>query len=187
MAVALALAGCQRGCLTDWLTNRGILDDPKNPPSGGSMALQEVDCPDGLARCVNGVVETSLSARRPSPCKGSPEECDCPWTKGPRCASGCVVDGVEIEVPADRAPAQVCAPSGDAPAYARPNVPGTPPPLGAPCGEDRFRCIAGAVLGCSPAPARAVAECIQGCVLEGEELDDDEVDDRAAAALLCAR
>lgn len=195
----LPLLGCQRGCLSSWLanglSNGGIMDDPKSGGGGGSLALPlalgAVDCPDGLARCVGGALETSRLARRPDPCTGSPEKCACPWDKVQTCPTGCAADGVTVVMAPELAPIQLCAPApGDV--FVRPLAPhpggaASAPTLGAACGEERFRCIASTVMACSPVPPRPLGVCIKGCVVEGQGLDEDGVGDEAAMGILCVR
>jgi hypothetical protein len=180
--IVFALGGCQRGCLSNWLAERGL---GPAPPGGtavtnGPVSLSGVDCFDGLARCQAGVIEVSRAYHYPDPCNGPPESCRCPWERVDDCPAGCAADGVELVVPRERARLQLCAPlpseniarpSGDAASVA-------------PC-EGTFRCNGATIVACGPPPA-AVATCEKGCAAEGESLDDD-MGASAAAALLCAR
>jgi len=182
--LTMALPACERGCLSSWLSEHQI----GGHSAPGMEQLRFVDCPDGLARCVGGVVEVSRLARHPEPCSGSTEACSCPWDKGEACASGCVAEDVEVVLDRARGRQQLCAPAkGEA--YAIRGAPG--PAERPPCGDERYRCTQAFVFACDPAAtdheARAVAQCLKGCAASGMTLDDDRLDDDAAMALLCAR
>lgn len=184
LSLALACAGCERGCLSSWLADRGA--GPSGASSTGA-AWSGVDCPDGLARCADGVVEVSKFARVPSPCTGSPERCACPWVREGTCPGRCSAEHVQRVVPKADAVAQLCAPTLDAATPYRPALPGTVPPAGG-CEGERYRCAGGVVVSCGTGgeARRAVAVCSRGCVTEGDEIEDD-VSDLAAAELLCRR
>ena len=165
--------------------------------------MNAVDCPDGLARCIGGVVEVSRVSHYELPCTGSPETCLCPWDSLGDCPRGCAAEGVEAVIPRDRAFVQLCAPDPADPteAFARP-APGVAPPPGA-CETDGVRCVGSLVVACreSAAPgaggaapgaadgvtARTIATCLHGCAHEGDGIDEEAVADEAAVRILCAR
>ncbi len=151
--------------------------------------MGSVDCPDGLARCVGGVVEASRLFSHPEPCSGSREACECPWDRLGPCTAGCVAEDVEVVLPRPQASLQLCAPTGEA-VYAVPQAGETPPALpteaGTDCSDQRYLCHGGQVVACEPA-LHVVAGCIKGCAVEGMTLDDDALADPAAVALLCLR
>ena len=183
MAALLSLAGCERGWLMNWLTAHGVGEDRQSPSQPGSLRLREVDCPAGLARCVEGAIQVSRAFRHPEPCKGVAEECACPWQLVGRCAGGCVADGVSLPLAAERAERQLCALVPTDPPVAEPPPLGSSPPVS--CSDEPYRCVGSWVLAC---PARrVVAKCTRGCAEEGETLDDPSVDDPAAVYLLCSR
>jgi hypothetical protein len=165
-----------------WLTSRKSEDQP-SPTQRGSLRLQEVDCPAGLARCVEGAVEIAQVFRHPEPCTGQAEQCACPWQVVGRCPGACVSDGVSLPLTAARAVRQLCAPGPADPAAGQPPPLGSPPPVA--CGDEPYRCTGSKVVAC-PA-ARIVASCTTGCSEEGQTLDDPVVDDPAAVYLLCSR
>lgn len=172
------LAGCERGSLTHWLASRGLLD----PGRVGALRLDEVDCPAGILRCVEGVVELAQASRHPDPCRGSAEMCACPWQVVGRCETDCVSDGTAILLTGPRAQDRLCAP-GPLERLAAPPPPGMPAP--AACGEELFRCMHSIVMGCNP--PRVVASCLRGCAEEEETLVEEGVDDSAAVSFLCSR
>jgi hypothetical protein len=152
--------------------------------------MGSVDCPDGLARCVGGVVEASRLFSHPEPCSGSREACECPWDRLGACPTGCVAEDVEVVLPRARASNQLCAPPADA-VYAVHEVVDTPAPAlptetGLDCSDQRYLCHEGQVLACEPT-VRVVARCVKGCAVEGLTLDDDTLADPAALAFLCLR
>jgi len=143
-----------------------------------SGALGGIDCPDGLARCVDGVVEVSRLAEVPARCSG--KGCACPWDALAKCPRGCAAPGVEVL--AHGVPTRVCAAAADQ---------GLARPAGAPavgtCGEPGLTTCAGAVVVvCEAAGPRAVGVCARGCIEDGEALEDLR-DDAARVALLCRR
>jgi hypothetical protein len=193
----VALAGCDRGC-------DGCLGKAGTgaTPSLGleSLPLRAVDCPDGLARCENGVVSVSRLAILPMPCPGPPGACTCPWETVDECASGCAADGVELTVERARARTQLCAPGPDDRAYAAPldatpsppvapapwDATPSPPVAPAPCEEgERYRCAGGHVIEC--ASNLALGRCVKGCFAEGTSIGDDAVSRETAFAILCSR
>jgi hypothetical protein len=184
LALVLSVGGCQRGCLLSWLEQQGAAPDPRGIRVGGSLELQYVDCPDGLARCVDGVVESSRLFRHPDPCSGPVASCACPWDRVSPCSLGCVSEGAEVVLDPERAAHQLCVPAPDQ-LYARPAF--GPAASDKGCGDERYHCVASVVIACDQSPVHAVAGCVRGCVAEGQTLDDDGVSDREAVALLCSR
>jgi hypothetical protein len=174
-AMALALAGCERGC-----AGKGM----SLSSSTGAIPQPAVDCPDGLARCEEGAVSVSRLATLPVPCRGAAGACTCPWEALAACPRGCAADGVEVVVERARATSQLCAPESDAGAFA--GRPWSAMDAGeSPCEEgDRYRCAAGRVIDCE---ASAVGLCPRGCFAEGTAIDDDGVNREAAFAILCSR
>jgi hypothetical protein len=147
-----------------------------------------VDCPDGLARCIGGVVEASRVSHFEVPCNGPPEACHCPWDAIGECPRGCAAEGAEIVVTRERAVGQLCAPDPNDP-VARPAE--GPPPPGA-CEVAGYRCIASIVVACVAADAgivsRALAVCAHGCASDGDGLrEDEDVPESSAIRILCAR
>jgi len=154
------------------------------------LPLQGVDCPDGLARCSDGVVQASRAFSYPIPCPGPPERCTCPWDNLASCARGCSAEGIEIAMARAHALEQLCAPSAA-------NVFARPPPLhvepqAASCQGEHYRCAAGIVVACGEEDAGAtettvpLAACLRGCAEEGVTIDDEGVSRDAAVAILCA-
>jgi hypothetical protein len=174
--------GCDRGC-QGWAADRGSATT--SPITSGVLPLNAADCPDGLARCADGVVSVSRLATLPMPCHGPPGACTCPWEWAAQCPSTCAADGVELVVERLRAERQLCAPAIDAGPFATPAV----IPLAVhetPCEEgDRYRCSRGQVIECST--GLAVGLCVRGCFAEGTAMDDDAVSREAAFAILCSR
>ncbi|HEY1691171.1 MAG TPA: hypothetical protein VGG39_03365 [Polyangiaceae bacterium] len=181
----LSLSGCERGCARTWLGEHGVGrgGEPTRPVPPGAQAFNAIDCPDGLARCSGGVVEVSRLATIQQPCRGTPQECSCPWEREGECDRGCVADDLVVVVDQDAALRQVCAPEADATPVAR--LLPTPPPSS--CDEDvLFRCAGNAIVAC--ADHAVVAVCAKGCVSDGASLGDDvSVSREAAFALLCTR
>ena len=101
LILALCLAGCQRGCLRE---KAGEAMDRKH---GVAASLAQVDCPDGLARCVEGVVQSSRLYAYSVPCTASPEACTCPWERVTICARGCAAEDVILPIPASAAADQL--------------------------------------------------------------------------------
>jgi hypothetical protein len=178
-ALCLSFAACERGCARTWFNEHGVGSEGRQPP--GSAPLDALDCPDGLARCNDGVVEGSRLAMIPQRCRGTPEQCSCPWERLVECERGCVVEGIEVVAERDRAAVQLCAPPPDAGALARPvRAPGE-------CDEDQlYRCAGGAVVSC--AERAVVGVCARGCSTEGASIGGDvDVSREAAFAILCSR
>jgi hypothetical protein len=174
-------AACERGCARRWLDEHATGEPPSS--GKGSLPLNAIDCPDGLARCSGGVIEASRLARIPQPCQGRPEACTCPWDRVGDCDRGCVADDVELVIPRERALPQLCAPDRDAGAFTR--GPAGEVPRG--CDEGQlYRCAAGSVVACHE--NAVVATCVRGCFEEGAAIDEDEPIEREAAfAILCSR
>jgi hypothetical protein len=177
----LLLSGCERGCARRWLAERGVGDDPAHP--SGAPSLSAIDCPDGLARCREGLVEVSLLATIAQPCHGSPEHCQCPWEEVSTCRRGCVADGVEVVLGRETAGVQLCW-TTPPPVVAEP-----PPPdaVATGCDEgDVYRCVRGLVVACHD--NAVAARCIRGCAVEGTALGDEvPIPREAAFAILCSR
>jgi hypothetical protein len=149
-----------------------------------------IDCPDGLARCVGGVVETSRLARIPMPCTKTetPADCTCPWVALADCPRGCAAEGVPLVVTPDRAKARLCAPDPSSP-VSRPAPDAVAPP-GA-CNGEGYRCLGSLVVSCVAVDAGAltphvVSACLQGCAHDGESLSSEDNDPDAASRILCA-
>jgi hypothetical protein len=176
--LALALTGCERGCLSTWLSEHGLGDRSHAPmsPAGEPRAvdLSGIDCSDGLLRCVEGHVEASRAAHLPYPCgaasqgvegrQGQSERggCACPWELVNTCTAGCAEDGLEVIAAAsDGAPtsawgwkdsaAQLCRPEEP---VARDIVPGDMPvgagdrAVGEICSDEGVACRDGIVRVC---------------------------------------
>jgi hypothetical protein len=180
-ATVLALSGCERGCLTTWW------DSHTTSGAGGQQSLtpppaEKPGCVSGFVRCSGGSVQASR-AQVGTHC--TPEGCLCPWDDIGKCAFGCVLEGVPIEMPLDAGVLQLCAPddnlgptavvnreeSGDAGDEVA-------------CEIEGFFCMNGRVSSCGN-PRSAV--CAHGCAkLDDVRLDEDD-DLHAAALILCAR
>jgi hypothetical protein len=190
VVLVLALGGCERGCLAGWLSDRGVATGPKPPGQGSAPQLAAIDCPDGLARCGNGIVQVSRAYHYADPCTGSPEQCTCPWERLGDCPKGCVVDGLVVDEPRDRAMSQLCAPAATA-RDGGVELSGPPPgdEVVSAC-DASFVCEHGVVIACGP-PARAVGACTAGCAREGQSMDTDDesapLTPGAALAVLCRR
>jgi len=176
-------AGCGRGCgavLRSWVGGR----EPERSGTAAAAGIGRADCPDGLARCEQGVVSVSRLATIPVPCHGPPAACTCPWERAASCPGACAADSVEVVMEKDRAAAQLCAPAVAAPPYVLQSpaaVAGAPP-----CQEgSRFECSAGSIVEC--ASGSFVGRCLKGCERDGASADDDRVDRVAAFAILCSR
>ena len=149
------------------------------------MPLAAFDCSDGLVRCVGGVAQASKLGSVPASCVAPPERphaCDCPFVDVATCSHGCVADDVTLVAPAADA-SRTCALAPGVAAW----TPAGPSAAPARCeGEGaRFRCQGSVVMACAQGAAEPVSRCGAGCFLEGEELDDDQVDIQIASGLLC--
>jgi hypothetical protein len=202
-ALALALAGCERGCLSTWLVEQGVGRTPDTPrsgtpshggtgpqvaPSGPSVELGGTDCSDGLARCTDGNVEISLMGHVPHPCAAPKERsaaCACPWKVAGRCSAGCVSEGLEVAAAPEVALVQLCAPVE---AVSRP-VLATEATVVTICADDGVSCVDGIVRSCAARgqPAQLVSVCVHGCA-PGATLDPDDLrTGNGPAAILCRR
>jgi hypothetical protein len=194
LLLALSLAGCQRGCL------REKVEQAIDRKHGIAAPLAQVDCPDGLARCVEGVVQSSRAYSYSVPCSSSPEACTCPWTEVTACARGCAAESVVLPVPAAVAADQLCAPGGavavpatppllapttrPSPASSSAPIPWTAPNDPSTCEGERFRCTGGRVVGCEPV-AHDIARCLLGCAVDDATVEEEQVTDRQATDVLC--
>lgn len=178
---ALALAGCERGCLTKYFaeqrgegaTNGESIGEPARtrPPDLGGT-----DCSDGLLRCQHGHVEASRVAHLSARCgEGqSPEkkasECVCPWDVVASCE--CAAEGLEAIGPADGGARQLCRPEQP---VARPVLREDDASVRV-CTDDGVSCRDSFVHICDApaAPERAVAYCIFGCApfVQLADIDD---------------
>lgn len=169
--LAVLLSACQRGCLKQSLPD----------VDGGSVdPLSVVDCPPGILRCRTGVVERHASA---TACR----TCACPWVATPTtCEHGCLVE--EMETPRSEEDAvSLCNPASSALIAFAPDA---PPDAGARgCVDEgaRFECAGSVVYACAASGGVPVATCAHGCVVEGDSVDDDEIDVARARALMCRR
>jgi hypothetical protein len=208
IALAVALAGCERGCLSTWLAEHGAgAGDPSGarpgtPGFGGSgprgsggrdsaaatLDLGGTDCSDGLARCSAGQVEVSIAGHVPHPCaapKETPGACACPWQPAGACAAGCVKEGLEVVAAPEIAREQLCA--ADAMTLRPATI--AESAVVTICADESVACVEGMVRIC-PArgqPARLAGACVNGCatgisVDQGDDLTGDGV-----AAILCRR
>jgi hypothetical protein len=178
LVLLVCLAGCQRGCAKPWLADRGIGGDPRTSPSA-IVPLNATDCPDGLARCVQGSVEVSLLGTVPHPCTG--EACACPWERVGDCDTACTVDGLEVVLAREHAEEQLCA--STATGLARPAEATS---VVTPCDIRGYRCDGDVLERCDEdgATPRTIAVCSHRCA--AESIDADAVTNEQAAALLCA-
>jgi hypothetical protein len=190
--LAVALGGCDRGCLSTWLAEHGAAIGA--PGSGGrdaaatTLDLGGTDCSDGLARCSAGQVEVSIAGHVPHPCTAPQERpgaCACPWQHAGSCAAGCVKDGLEVVAAPEIAREQLCASTA---MVLRPATVAESAAVTI-CADDSVSCIDGMVRVC-PAPgqpARLAGACANGCAT-GISLDQgDVVAGDGAAAILCRR
>ncbi len=101
----LLASACDRGCGSRWIAKRK--ESVESVPSVFTPAL---DCPDGLARCVGGVLEVAELARIPLPCKPSEGhgQCACPWLAVGECPHGCLSEGVAVVSAPEQAATQLC-------------------------------------------------------------------------------
>jgi hypothetical protein len=173
------LAACDRGCARDWAEGSGV----GGLGPGVSLSMNAMDCPDGLARCEEGVVFAARLATIPQPCKGPTGACSCPWERLGNCPDRCAADGVELVIDRARAEGQLCAPRPDAGSFVA--------PLGSAaaasvCDEgQRYRCADALVIECQSGVA--VGRCVNGCFAQTASIDDDDVSREAAFAMLCSR
>lgn len=150
------------------------------------MPVQGIDCPDGLARCVEGRVEASRLAVIPQPCRGPENHCQCPWDEVAVCDRGCTADGVELVIDKEAAARQLCQPAGGDASFVRPASAGRRAPQ--PCDEGQlYRCFEGDIIDC--VATQVAGSCIRGCFTEGASIDEASpgVSREAAYAILCSR
>jgi len=188
--LALGSLGCERGCARSWLRDHGV-GGPTATSTPGHVPVAGIDCPDGIARCTEGTVETSRLARIGQPCRGPETACSCPWDRVGDCARGCVADGLEVVMDRSQATRQLCLPDPTATASRmRGQSADDAGPPAATCEEGQlYRCANGFVVDCS---AHAVlGSCTRGCFTEGASIGEvarEETVSRVAAfAILCSR
>ncbi len=172
VVLAVALTACSRGCL------RRTLPEPGDG-GGAADPLAVVDCPSGVLRCRTGVVERHGSATACATCA-------CPWVAtGTVCEDGCLVD--ELELVRDESEARsLCA--DRAPSSFAPDPLPDASPASVTCEEGiRFVCAGNVVHACALGGPVPVAQCLNGCVVEGESEDDEELDVARARSLMCRR
>jgi hypothetical protein len=191
-ALAFGVSACERGCLSRWLEEKSVT--PAVGSGGGhrdaapSFDLQGTDCSDGLARCVEGRVETSVAAHVPHPCTPSrekPGSCECPWQVAGRCEAGCVKDGVEVVATPDVARAQLCAATEP---LLRPLLPAETASVSI-CADEGVSCVDGVVRACATRgqPAAAIGGCAHGCAAGIGVEPGDVLTGNGCAAILCRR
>jgi hypothetical protein len=192
-SLALGASACERGCLSAWVGapapgpgGDGRRGSPAEHDAGPAFDLLGTDCSDGLARCLGGRVEASVSAHLPHPCvpREGRAACECPWREVGACESGCVVEGLVVIAPAASARAQLCTSANP---VLRPPLPSelSVAPI---CADASASCADGLVRWCPAAgqPSRVVAACLHGCA-GGVALDPDDLIHAEASALLCRR
>jgi hypothetical protein len=193
-ALLALVSGCERGCAWGWLREHRAVTGwgegrPGESRSPGPLAMNVVDCPDGLARCSDGRVEVSRLGSIPRPCRGPESVCGCPWAYVAECDRGCVADGLEVVMDPARAPVQLCAPDVDALTAAREEGERAAPGL-VGCDEGQlYRCSGDAIVDCTR--HTVVASCVRGCSDESASVEDGIeghlVTREAAFAILCSR
>ncbi len=202
-ALAMGLSACERGCLMRWFEDRSAspgLGGEAPRGSGGrdgapSFELGGTDCSDGLARCVDGRIESSVAGHVPYPCtapRERPGSCSCAWTPAGSCPdqdgpARCAKDGLEVIAAAEVARVQLCAPPAAEPVV-RPLLPSE---LSAVviCAEDGASCIDGVVRACTSRgqPAQALGACVHGCATGIGVEPGDLLTGDGPAAILCRR
>lgn len=208
-AVAV-LGGCERGCARRYAEHL-LSPGSSEIPRPGSDLPSTATCPDALARCTGGHV---VAAARPPPdMRCSPEGCACPWDDLGACATGCVAEGLELDVARERALTQMCAPKpGAESTFAIAVAPGSIPaadgrtggstrPMSeqadedtgveerpfveAACEIEKYRCDGGVVFACEGGRI-SLFRCLHNCAEEGSTVLAS-VSPAQAAALLCRR
>lgn len=139
--------------------------------------MSEIDCPGGIARCTSGVVDVSMSARRPANCRG--EQCSCPRRTIGACGQEkpipCVRDAVEVAVRDDNdALARLCASVGSTAGVLLRDVPKGAVDVECAHGEVRVN-------------GDAVARCASACGVEGDAFVASDLDARTLLQLMCER
>lgn len=192
MGLAGLVAGCERGCAWRWLHEEGLGGPRSVSRSNPGAAVDAVDCPDGLARCVEGSVEASRLASVPQPCRGPEGACACPWDVVGWCDHGCAAESFEVVMGRREAAEQLCAvPSGDAVARSPDPTPRDGGVTDVPaCDEGQlYRCAGGDVVDC--ALHAVVASCVRGCAKGVDALEDGigqhPLTREGAFAILCSR
>ncbi len=149
------------------------------------VAGSVMDCPDGLARCSDGIVEVSRLAMIALPCTTPEKSCACPWEAAGTCAAGCVADAVELVIDRGLAVTQLCAPSDGADWKLTVTCLGQV--AADPCEESQlYRCAGGMVIDCNA--HRVAASCRHGCFAQGAFVDDEgPIGREAAFPILCSR
>lgn len=113
--------------------------------------------------------------------------CACPWVAtATTCELGCVVEEVEV-ARAEADGVSLCAAASSALIAFAPDA---PPDAGARgCVDEgaRFECAGSVVYACAAGGGVPVATCVHGCVVEGDSVDDEEIDVTRARALMCLR
>ena len=123
-----------------------------------------VDCPDGLARCVDGQLQKSKLAAIAPPAV-------CPWVPAGECPGECV-EGVVID---QEHAAQLCR--VEAGPWKSQRLPQQDE-----CHDARWECAASRVIDCQA--KSIVAVCTKGCALGALE---DEVPEGDAVNIMCLR
>lgn len=190
--------GCERGCLSARLGDpAGVGGGPRGSRSGGGgdgglspNDLGGTDCSDGLARCVEGRVETSLGGHVRHPCAKPGERggsCECPWAAAGSCANGCVKDGLEVVASADVARVQLCQPAAGESVLR--TVLATESTTVSICADDAVSCADGLVRTCAVRgqPVRLVAACAVGCAAGIALEPGDLLTGDGPAMILCRR
>ncbi|MGH7279999.1 MAG: hypothetical protein ACRELY_00625 [Polyangiaceae bacterium] len=174
LALALALCGCERGCLSTWWQSH----TRQPPPITGSQPDEHPGCVAGFSRCMGGELQASRDAPN---VKCTPEGCACPWDAVGKCDHGCVQEGVAFELGADAGALQLCAPERVADVIADGEIVLDAGEIA--CEMEGYRCADGVVSSCATPKA---ARCLHGCAkLHDVVLDIDDL--RSAALVFCAR
>lgn len=196
VTLALGVSACERGCLSTWLADRsgspgiggeGPRGSRDRDAAGRTFDLGGTDCSDGLARCVDGRVETSVAGHVPYPCTAGEKggACECAWHPEARCEAGCVKEGVEVVATAEIARVQLCAPTEPA---LRPLLPAESASVSI-CADESASCADAIVRACAGPgqPARLVGACVSGCAAGIGVEPGDLLTADGAAAILCRR
>jgi hypothetical protein len=160
---AVLLFACDGGC------NRKQQDPERASQRAGSV-LTEMDCPSGLARCEDGVVEVSVAATV------GPDRA-CPFAVRGPCAQGCIAPGIVLIAQPEQASPRLCRGGALRVADAQAAKPA------APLIDIDYLCQDGKV-GLAGASSGATRTCLRGCAQT--ELFGETVDLDSAALLLCA-
>jgi hypothetical protein len=163
--LAAPTAGCERGCGWRWLREHGI-EPSSSRAEPGFPALSGMDCPDGLARCIQGEVEVSRLAK--VVCRGPETPCDCPWEPLASCPQGCVADGLELVIDRAQAATQLCRPEEAMTTFASDAARAE----AAGCQEEElYRCADSAIIDCRA--HSVIARCARGCFAEGAAIAEE--------------